>query len=1072
MEEGESSASSGVTKKRKPTSSADSDKGLDKDTDRARKSSTTEGRPAKTQQATQESAPGKKEKDDKNSGLDPANWSETKTKAGKDRKRLPLACIACRRKKIRCSGEKPACKHCVRARTPCVYKQTARKFVPRTDYMATLDKRMKRMEERLLKYVSKDQAASLGPIARSVVKPAPAAAAAAATAAQNSNEAQQNSRKRSADRAFSDEARKKSALVPKVTESTQPLSIKRSQGDVSDEMLEEGKDKLPSRELQEHLVEVYFECVYGQTYLLLHKPSFMRRFKNGTVPPVLILSLCAVSARFSNHPSIRKDMPFLAGEEWGIEAGRIVRENFDRANLTNLTVLLLLGLHELGTCNGGKSWAYGGMASRMAIALQLHKEIDNDPLGLPSNASPLRNPISFTDREIRRRLMWACFFMDRFNSSGTSRPQFLDELDIHIQLPIKERMFITERPGLTEDVNGNVDQIYPGIRDDLKNVQANMGIAAYNVRVVTLWGRVMKYMNHGGKEKDVAQIWLPESTFARLNEQAHRLRDTLPESLTYSERNLNSHAAEKLEGQFVFLHIAIHQIFLMLHRFSIPLRPGAKPATGYPMDFLRSAVQTSFKAANTIATIFADVLDRDYGVYAPFVGYTSFAAATVHVVGSFSKNKTIVATAKRNLTICVKYLTKMARFWGVFYPLWDNLRDQYDLQSRAAQSPGSVENEIGEEPSNILQYGDWFTRFPRGVDQQNVRAGEGGRPILLGETDREDSGLENSEAADDLVRKEHNPVMRKGSDMETPDEFLKKLQEAAAISATMKKTMRKKAASTTKATPTSRSQLSHIRTNSNSKENAPGSTYPRQVNSRPANGTQARRHSSSTLEARGPSFTNPLATETEPFDSHFPRSAIETRGPFSASQTSPSSGASDISVPRHEFTLDPVQSAAPGMGGAQSVSAAAAAAVAAAAAFPMHQITFTGSEIHSQNHAPHGSPWGYQGDLPEGFMATSSRFTTGHLGEFGTPMNGFTAPHEEILAAQDNGWFLPFNFSPPGTEGLEFNFGGGGLHQMFEGVVGSGGDAESGASLSDMVQQQHQQASQGNDGPPGMGFHG
>ncbi|KAK6531301.1 hypothetical protein TWF281_008115 [Arthrobotrys megalospora] len=994
MEESEPSLSgASVAKKRK--TSKDVDKGPAKDIEKTKPSAPSSLDSARTQES------GNTKKDEKAGTQDGSIWSETKTKAGKDRKRLPLACIACRRKKIRCSGEKPACKHCVRARTPCVYKQTARKFVPRTDYMATLDKRMKRMEERLLKYVSKDQASALGPIARSVVKPNP-------TALQSGSDSQRNSRKRSADRAFSEEARKKPALVPKVAESTQPLSVKRSQGDVSDEMLEEGKDKLPSRELQEHLVEVYFECVYGQTYLLLHKPSFMRRFKNGTVPPVLILALCAVSARFSNHPTIRKDLPFLAGEEWGIEAGRIVRENFDRANLTNLTVLLLLGLHELGTCNGGKSWAYGGMAMRMAYALQLHKEIDNDPLGLPAGNLMGRNAISFTDREIRRRLMWACFFMDRFNSSGTSRPQFLDEADIHIQLPIKERMFITERPGLTEYVNGSVNQIETGGREELKNVQANMGIAAFNVRVVTLWGRVMKYMNHGGKEKDVAHIWTPESNFAKLNEQAHRLRDTLPENLVYNEKNLNAHAAEKLEGQFVFLHIAIHQIFLMLHRFSIPLRPGVKPATGYPMDFLRSAVQTSFKAANTIATIFSDALDRDYGVYAPFMGYTSFAAATIHVVGSFSKNQAIVATAKRNLTVCVKYLTKMARFWGVFYPLWDNLRDQYDLQSRAAQSPGSVDVEMGEEPSNILQYGDWFTRFPRGVDQQSVRAGDSARSTLPGDIEGTDMGIVKTESLDELIRKDSNPVMRKGSDMETPDEFLKKLQEAAAISATMKKTMKRKAAAastakTAVAPPVQGVQhpLSHIRTNAttNTEKPMPNITYPRQSNPRPANGAQqTRRHSSSTVDPR-PSFPSPLATETSPFENHFPRSAIETRGPFSATRTSPSSGASDISLPRHEFPTDPAQAAA----------ALGAAAPTAAAVFPMHQITFTGSaDMHHQNQTPH-SPWGYQGDLPEGFLTNSSWFN-GHIGEFGTPMNGFTAPHEEILATQDNGWFLPFNF--------------------------------------------------------------
>jgi uncharacterized protein YwbE len=99
-------------------------------------------------------------------------WSELKTKAGKERKRLPLACIACRRKKIRCSGEKPACKHCLRSRIPCVYKVTTRKAAPRTDYMAMLDKRLKRMEDRIIKIVPKcEQDTSVGNVVRGVVKP-------------------------------------------------------------------------------------------------------------------------------------------------------------------------------------------------------------------------------------------------------------------------------------------------------------------------------------------------------------------------------------------------------------------------------------------------------------------------------------------------------------------------------------------------------------------------------------------------------------------------------------------------------------------------------------------------------------------------------------------------------------------------------------------------------------------------------------------------------------------------------------------------------------------------------------
>jgi len=348
--------------------------------------------------------------------------------------------------------------------------------------MLTLDKRMKRMEERVLKYVSKDQASALGPIARSVVRPAQVTA-----------DSSKSNRKRSVDRAFKED---RGTLALTRSDFVTAGPKKKLHVDSAD-VLEEGKDKLPDEDIQEHLAEVFFEYCYGQTYLLLHKPSFMRRLKAGTIPPVLVLAVCALAARFSDHVAVRHDPPFLAGEEWGVEAGRIVLRNFDKANLTNLTVLLLLGVHEFGTCNGGRSWALGGMAMRMALALGLHKEPDSAPKG-PANGGPGppgpdTPPLTFTDREIRRRLMWSCFLMDRFNSSGTNRPQFLLEEDIQVQLPIREKMFITERAGVTENLKGQLAS--KASEEEKKLAKENMGVAAYNIRIVSLYGKVIKYIN-------------------------------------------------------------------------------------------------------------------------------------------------------------------------------------------------------------------------------------------------------------------------------------------------------------------------------------------------------------------------------------------------------------------------------------------------------------------------------------------------------------------------------------------------------------------------------------------------
>ncbi len=247
-------------------------------------------------------------KDDR-SGPDVAPpWSELKTKAGKERKRLPLACIACRRKKIRCSGEKPACKHCLRSRMPCVYKVTARKAAPRTDYMAMLDKRLKRMEDRIIKIVPKAEQdpAVTSSVTRAVVKPAipgavgsGSANGAGAAGSSVAGAKASSSKKRVADDAFGPELDHWARLGSKSKPDglTGPHNVLLQQESEENKLLQEGAEALPSRELQEHLAEVFFENIYGQAYHLLHRPSYMRKLRQ------VILFRSSVFARVCSNSS-------------------------------------------------------------------------------------------------------------------------------------------------------------------------------------------------------------------------------------------------------------------------------------------------------------------------------------------------------------------------------------------------------------------------------------------------------------------------------------------------------------------------------------------------------------------------------------------------------------------------------------------------------------------------------------------------------------------------------------------------------------------------------------------------
>ena len=686
-------------------------------------------------------------------------WSELKTKAGKERKRLPLACIACRRKKIKCSGEKPACKHCLKARIPCVYKVTTRKAAPRTDYMAMLDKRLKRMEDRVIRIIPKEDLPDT--TQRSAVRPP-------LPGATPKEDKSNDKTKRSAEEAFTNELQDWSKGRTGSTQLDNAARMK-TQPDSDNKLFAEGAEALPPQHIQEHLAEVFFDCLYGQSYLLLHKPSFMRKLKAGSVPPVLILAVCAISARFSTHPQVSTEPAFLRGQQWATPARTIVEKRHFEPNITVLTVMVILGLHYFGTCEGGLSWSFGGQAMRMGYALQLHKELDRDPLGLAQaeraaasgKPVPQMPELSFTDREIRRRTMWACFLMDTFNSSGTERPSFLNEDYMFIQLPVKESHFQMEIPGHTENLEGHVplSSSRSLLEDPEAEAKANMGVAAYVIRAVVLWKRVVKYLNLGGKEKDAYPIWDPLSQFASLQRQIAQLKTSLPSSLEYNQENLQVHVTERLANQFIFLHIVLAQNSLFLHRFAIPTAPNThRPyPLNTPKSFLATAATTVLDAASTVSKLLAD--SSGHTLTVPFAGYCAYASATVHVWGIFSKNEMLENTSRDNLRHNYKYLNRMKRCWGMFHYMAESIKDTYrafadaasrnrrrqqavlqrtpsgrvealesgavsvEQHSRAA-SP-SAGNDLEDESIkarqdakvNVFQYGDWFNKYPHGVSE-------------------------------------------------------------------------------------------------------------------------------------------------------------------------------------------------------------------------------------------------------------------------------------------------------------------------------------------------------------------
>ena len=491
-----------------------------------------------------------------------------------------------------------------------------------------------------------------------------------------------------------------------------------------------------------------------------------------SVPPVLILAVCAVSARFSTHPQIASEPRFLRGEEWAQPAREISLKYYDEPNITICTVYLLLCIHEFGTCHGGRSWMLGGMAVRMAFALQLNQDLKQSEHTEKENSSTpsKRLQLSFVDQEIRRRTMFACFLMDRYTSSGGDRATFVSEANIHVQLPIRERNFQNGTSGNTEGLEDYIqtrnavhstdreDQAvgaHSGIKlgldkdkhaseieekdtdadttvltnnagpsdetsglqpRDAEESKENLGAVAYIIRGVALWHRILQYMNLGGKERDPYPLWDINSLFFTLRDQANDLVISVPSRLQNTEENLRTHAAEKLGNQFLYMHIIFNHVVMCLYRFAVPSSPSGKLPKNMPEQFCNEAAPRALEAATNISMLLEKA--QDYQVVAPFAGYCTFISCTVHIWGAFSRKVAIQASSRKYLAVNMRYLNRMKHYWGMFHYLGENLKDIYRQYADALKTDPDAPK-IPSEHHDVVQFGDWFSKYPHGVSKSN-----------------------------------------------------------------------------------------------------------------------------------------------------------------------------------------------------------------------------------------------------------------------------------------------------------------------------------------------------------------
>ncbi|RAQ51393.1 hypothetical protein AFGD_012164 [Aspergillus flavus] len=349
---------------------------------------------------------------------------------------LSVACSNCRNRKLRCSKETPACQHCRKTGSHCVYDPKRSKPGIKSGAIENIHRRLDRLEDFVLDRLGDDTPEGYNQRTR-----------------RSANESKECS-------VLSALARELQILSDKPSPGAADRPAKRQRvddyaGPSRSSLLDVDRRlvlDLLNPDTIEDVLQTYFKCIHPWIPLI-HENSLRRRLpdpKHRSKLDVLVRAMILVSARFIQRHEAVSDIS-LAGLTTKQARSVVVSTSMDCLCVENLQALVICVFDDIGNGCGEKAWSLVGSLTRTVEYLKLTVE-DEDCRGRTSISRPfisLSPPESWVEAEERRRVFWTVFNLDRFCSVAMGWNTSLTSDDVHRRLPCDGVYWRRDKPNVT-----------------------------------------------------------------------------------------------------------------------------------------------------------------------------------------------------------------------------------------------------------------------------------------------------------------------------------------------------------------------------------------------------------------------------------------------------------------------------------------------------------------------------------------------------------------------------------------------------------------------------------------------
>ncbi|PSN68595.1 hypothetical protein BS50DRAFT_586044 [Corynespora cassiicola Philippines] len=362
-------------------------------------------------------------------------------------------------------------------------------------------------------------------------------------------------------------------------------------------------------ELGMHLLSLHWNRQH-HSFLITYRPAFMRDMACGGsyFSKLLLNAIYFGASKFSPRLEVRRDPNDVRTAGWRFRerVRELLGGALDKSEITTIQALLVMtnSLFALGD-ERSAAWLYAGIAFRMLIDLGLH--IDD-----PDLASTRR--FSDEDIEIRRRVLWGAFVVDKIQSLYQGRQVTIKPSDIFV--PMKFLDTFEEYEDWAPFAFSN------------QTTSAHPGCPSYSVSTFRCLCQLSIVLS------DILSSIYDERSFEKDPEELSSILETLHSKLTAWQKALPKHLAVNLKKaptalppHGMSLHAMYNVIMILLHRPFV--------ADGHLYNTSRAISVNSFLSCATAASNIVHILRAYHKAFsvrrAPYlISYATYVAATIH----------------------------------------------------------------------------------------------------------------------------------------------------------------------------------------------------------------------------------------------------------------------------------------------------------------------------------------------------------------------------------------------------------------------------------------------------------